>query len=123
MSVPSLHAGYQDGVMKSSRVGPAVTTSASKLNPPRVQHRKALSDIEWQTVAGATPTTDNNAAVFSITAVQDDGGGDSKQHMGSPVSFDPTFSDNSFERRASRRDHVSAACFPVVVHSPGLCYA
>lgn len=123
-SVPSLHAGYRDGVMKSSRVGSAVNTSASKSKSHRVHHRKALSDIEWQTVADAAPSIDNNADVSSTTAAQENGGSDFKTRMGSPMSIDPTFSDNSFERRASRRDDVSTACFSVVVvYSTSLCCA
>lgn len=119
-SVPSLHAGYRDGAMKSSRAGPAANASANKSKPPKVHHRKALSDIEWQTIADSTPTNDNNPAVSSNVAVHDNGSRDSKRlrmdssnlQQPSPMIFKATPSDNSFERRASRRDDVSTSCSP-----------
>ncbi|KAF1923555.1 uncharacterized protein M421DRAFT_308423 [Didymella exigua CBS 183.55] len=128
-SVPSLHAGYRDGSMKSSRAGPAANASANNSNPRRVHHREALSSIEWHSVADPTPVNDNNAIASFYPVMQDTGHTESdrlrmdadKLQQPYPMVFEPGVSDNSLARRASRRDDPGASLTPTLTglrHKP-----
>jgi hypothetical protein len=126
-SVPGLHEGYRGGTMMSSCTSPAFRTSSSKSRSSRSHQRGSLSSIEWMSAVDSRPINDGNVASAFQTAVQDNGLRESKKpRMGSnrmpqpsPTLFEPTIPNGSFERRASRRDDVSTACFYVVLdHSP-----
>ncbi|XPS68228.1 hypothetical protein M3J07_000513 [Ascochyta lentis] len=111
-SVPSLKSGYQESAMKSSRSGTAPNASAiTKPNSHRVYHRKALSDIEWRTLAESTTTNDgnvvepsaprhDNASYDSNTSYVESG----KLSQPSPMIPEAAVSADTWERRASRRD-------------------
>ncbi|UPX19603.1 uncharacterized protein EKO05_0009861 [Ascochyta rabiei] len=62
-SVPSLNPEYQESAMKSSRSETVPNANVlNKSKPHRVHHRKALSDIEWRTLADTTTSNDINVA-------------------------------------------------------------
>ena len=124
-SVPSLSLGYRESAMKSSRNGAAPSSSAiNKSNSHRVHHRKALSDIEWRTpedskianesslTVPSTPTNGNPGNSSNVLRIES---GELSQPP--PPAFEAAASDNTFERRISRRDHVSTDCFSVVMCS------
>lgn len=119
-SVPSLNAGYRESAMKSSRVE-VYSTSANRSKPHRVHHRKALSDIKWQTPADSYPTNDGNTAASASSLPKNDiiGGSLSASDMlsqPSQVVLEDGSANRPAERRASRRDDVSTNCFSVVVN-------
>lgn len=129
-SVPSLHAEYRDGAMKSSRVGPAVSVSANNTSKSsRMHRRRGLSEMNWHI------DTDLSAVKNPIPAIASPYRNTSNEwaqprtehgDLSQPpsVAFEAGSQRRSRERRASRRDDVSTECFsPAMVHSPSSCYA
>ncbi|KAF2623341.1 hypothetical protein BU25DRAFT_296497, partial [Macroventuria anomochaeta] len=120
-SVPSLNAEYRESAMKSSRIGAASNASAiGKSKHHRVHHRKALSDIEWRTIADSNTANDSNAAVSLSASGHGNASNDSNKSridsskllQLSPLMFEAAASDKPFERRASRRDDLGASLTP-----------
>lgn len=124
-SVPALNADYREGAMKSSRAGAASSASTNNRSKPhRVYHRKALSDIEWQTLSDSNSTTKDNAAVPASPPPCSKAADTSfldlhKLPQPTQVILDTENAYKPAERRASRRNNVSTKCFlDVVSHSP-----
>lgn len=124
-SVPSLNLGYRENAMKSSRSGTTPNPSAiNKSNPHRVHHRKALSDIEWRTLGDSKTVSGSNVAEPSTPVHGNPGNSSNMSRIDfgellqpPPLAFEAAASDNTFERRTSRRDHVSTDCFSIVMCS------
>ena len=124
-SVPSLNLGYRKDAMKSSRNGTAPHSSTiNKSNPPKIHHRKALSEIEWRTLADSKVVDESNVAVPSTPTHDNPSNSSNMLRIDSgellqppPLIFEAAASDNTFERRVSHRDHVSTSCFSVVMSS------
>ena len=124
-SVPGLRSGYQESVMKSSRGGTAPNASAiNKSKPHRVHHRKALSDIEWRTLAESDATNDSNIGGPFVLVHGNASNTSNRSRVDSgslsqllPLVIEVPASDSSIERHASRRDDVSTNCFFAVVCS------
>ena len=115
-SVPSLNAGYRESAMKSSRAGAAPNASVNnKSKPHRVHHRKALSDIEWRTIADSNSGNDSNTVVPSDTSLHGNASKDSnKSYVESnellhppPAIFEAGVPNEPADRCASRRNEVS----------------
>lgn len=105
----------------------AANADSNKSRSSKTHQRGAVSSIEWQSAVTPRMINASNVAAAVKTAAQDDDlresrrsrTGSNRMPQPSPMLFEPTMSDNSFERRANRRDDVSTACFYVVViHSP-----
>ena len=129
-SVPSMHAEYRDGAMKSSAIGPAAIVSAgTKSKPNRSHRRRGLSEIDFHidndlnVMSGSINATSSNASAYGH-AFHDrhtDHGEGLRSMLG---GFEVESQRRPRERRVSRRDEVSTFCFSaLVVHSPSSCYA
>ncbi|KAJ4982762.1 hypothetical protein SVAN01_11744 [Stagonosporopsis vannaccii] len=117
-SVPSLNTGYRESTMKSARVGNASSTSANKSKPHRVHHRKALSDIEWQTPSESQSTGDDSTTVSAGTLPSNnatDGSLLASDILSQPslVKLEAGSTNRPAERRASRRDDLVTSLTPI----------
>ncbi|KAH6637388.1 hypothetical protein C7974DRAFT_389411 [Boeremia exigua] len=111
-SVPSLKAGYREGAMKSSRAG-AASSAHTNSKPHIVQHRKALSDMEWRTISAPSsayygdngaPTSahpDSNAVDRSLVEID-------ALLQPSSIILEVDTPNRPAERRPSRRDDLGA---------------